>query len=96
MERTKYTVHKSNIKDEDGVKRGHGEPAELGPKLARHYNRLGYLRPFIPEVDEDYEDDDPDGATPPRNQPKTRFRAGEEPPTPRNNRSTTAATKTAL
>lgn len=57
--RTKYVVHKANIKDDDGTKIFHGEVAELGPELAKRYNKLGFLRPYMDEDDEDeFEDDD--------------------------------------
>jgi hypothetical protein len=69
-ERTTYLVNKANIKDDDGNKRCHGETARLGPKLAKRYNDLGFLRPYIPDVDVDDEDDNvdppnPNGTRPP-------------------------------
>lgn len=54
VSRTKYRVFKTNIKDDDGNKVLADEVVELSPKLARHYNKLGFLRPYI----EDDEDDD--------------------------------------
>lgn len=53
--RTKYYVHKANIKDDDGKKVMAGQVAELGPELAKRYNKLGFLRPYI-EDDEDEND----------------------------------------
>lgn len=59
-ERTKYRVFKANIMDDDGNKVGDGAIVELTAKTAKHYNRLGYLKPFIEDDDED-EDDADDG-----------------------------------
>lgn len=56
--RTKYIIHKANIMDDDGNKRMHGEVVSLTAKTAKHYNRLGYLRPFL----EDEDDEDGGGA----------------------------------
>ncbi len=61
--RTKYRVHKTNLKDDDGNKVLAGEIVELGPKLAKHYNKLGFLRPVIDDEDED---DEPEAPTPAR------------------------------
>lgn len=55
-ERTTYIVHKANIKDDDNQKKKHGETVALGPVLARRYNRLGYLRPYLGSDDDDEED----------------------------------------
>lgn len=52
--RTKFKVFKTNIMDDDGNKVLAGETVSLGPKLAKHYNKLGFLRPYF----EDEEDDD--------------------------------------
>ncbi len=59
-ERTKYRVFKANIMDDDGNKVGDGSIVALTAKTARHYNKLGYLKPFIDDDDED-EDDADDG-----------------------------------
>lgn len=55
MEKTKYRVFKANIMDDDGNKVLKDSIVELSPKLAKHYNRLGFLRPVI-EDDEDEEE----------------------------------------
>jgi hypothetical protein len=55
--RTKYRVFKANIKDDDGNKVGDGAVVELTSKTAKHYNRLGYLKPFFDEADDDEDDD---------------------------------------
>lgn len=56
--RTKYRVFKANIMDDDGRKVGDGAIVELTPKTAKHYNRLGYLKPFIEDDEEEDEVDD--------------------------------------
>ena len=64
-ERTKYIVHKANIKDDEGIKRKHGEVAELSTSLARRYNKLGFLRPYldddlVDEIEDEEEEDEPE------------------------------------
>lgn len=59
--RTKYRVFKANIMDDDGNKVGDGAIVELTAKTAKHYNRLGYLKPFIEDDDDEGEDDADDG-----------------------------------
>lgn len=54
VEKKKFVVFKANIKDDDGVKRKDGEVVELSSELAKRYNKLGFLRPYI-------EDDENDG-----------------------------------
>lgn len=56
-ERTKYKVFKANILDDDGNKVLAGEVVALSPKLAKHYNKLGFLRPFFDEDDEEEDED---------------------------------------
>lgn len=58
QERTKYLVHKANIMDDDGNKVLAGSVVALSPKLARHYNSLGFLRPFMDDEEEEEPDDD--------------------------------------
>lgn len=60
-ERKKYIVHKTNLKDDDGNKKGDGELVELGPELARRYGKLGFLRPYFDETEETDDDDDVTG-----------------------------------
>lgn len=50
----KYRVFKANIMDDNGQKVLQGDVVELSPALAKRYNKLGYLRPYI----EDDEDDE--------------------------------------
>lgn len=58
MAKKKYRVYSATIKDDDGVKRKHGDVVELSGKTAKHYNDLGYLRPYTEdEVSEDFDDD---------------------------------------
>jgi len=65
MSLKKFIVHKANIKDEKGNKRRHEEVVELGPKLARHYGKLGFLRPYFEEGEQnDDESDEPDVGKP--------------------------------
>lgn len=52
----KYLVHKSNVTDEAGKRFMHGATIELGAKLAKKYNKMGYLRPFINEDEEEEEE----------------------------------------
>jgi hypothetical protein len=49
---TTYVVHKTNILDDAGKKIRHGETVDLSPALARHYNKLGFLRPYIEEPED--------------------------------------------
>ena len=55
-ERKKYVVFKANILDDEGVKRKDGDIVSLKPKTAKHYNKLGYLRPYMEDDDEDDDD----------------------------------------
>jgi len=57
-ERKKYVVFKANIMDDDGMKRKDGEIVELTSKTAKHYGKLGYLRPYFEEDDEEEDDED--------------------------------------
>lgn len=84
--RVKYVVHAANIKDDDGEKYQHGEVVELGPKLARHYNQLGYLRPFIPPPSAADHEEKVRHVR--RTIPSQRQSAGEGAPPPRTNRTT--------
>lgn len=59
-ERTKYRVFKANIMDDDGNKVGDGAIVELTAKTAKHYNRLGYLKPFFDDDDDKDEEERPD------------------------------------
>lgn len=59
-ERIKYRVFKANIMDDDGNKVGDGAIVSLTPKTARHYNKLGYLRPYMDDDDDEEDDDDDD------------------------------------
>lgn len=61
--RTKYRVFKANIVDDDGVKKFHGEEVELTAATARRYNKLGFLKPFIEDDDEDEADEKPKRTT---------------------------------
>ena len=55
-DRKKYRVFKANIMDDDGNKVGDGSVVELTAKTARHYNRLGYLKPYFEDDDEEEEE----------------------------------------
>lgn len=44
---SKFTVRNATIKDAFGNKRKRGEMVELPPKLAKHYNALDLLSPYI-------------------------------------------------
>lgn len=57
-ERTKYRVFKANIMDDDGNKVGDGSVVMLTAKTARHYSRLGYLKPYFEEDDEEAKDEE--------------------------------------
>jgi hypothetical protein len=57
-DRKKYIVFKANIMDDDGVKRRDGDIVELTPKTAKHYGKLGYLRPYFEDGEEEEDDDD--------------------------------------
>lgn len=49
---TKYRVHQTNLLDPTtGKKVGHGGVISLDSKLAKRFNDLGYLRPYIEEND---------------------------------------------
>lgn len=69
-QRKKYVVFKANIMDDDGNVVKHDQVVELTAKTAKHYNSLGFLRPYMEEdVAEDGEletpeDDDPDSELP--------------------------------
>lgn len=59
----KFVVHKTNLLDARGNKVGDGEVIELSdPKLIRKFNRLGFLRPYIEDIEpeDDADDDDED------------------------------------
>jgi hypothetical protein len=56
--RTKYRVFKANIMDDDGNKVGDGAVVELTKATAKHYSRLGYLKPFFDDEGEEDEDAD--------------------------------------
>lgn len=50
--KTKYIVHKANIKDDEGVKRVHGDVVALRKETAKRYAALGFLRPYFGDDDE--------------------------------------------
>ncbi len=58
----KYTVFKANIMDDDGNKCMAGSVVSLSTGLAKHYNSLGFLRPYM-EDDEDEDDESSENDT---------------------------------
>jgi predicted HicB family RNase H-like nuclease len=77
-ERTKFKVFKANILDDDGNKVLEGEVVALSPKLAKHYNKLGFLRPYF-EEDEDDDEDAAESAREPVKPTRPRLRRGPTP-----------------
>lgn len=59
--RQKYVVHLANIMDDDGNKVCHGETVELSMETAKHYNKLGFLRPYFGDEKPNDDDEDEEG-----------------------------------
>lgn len=59
--KTKYIVHKANIKDDEGIKRFHGDVVALSKETAKRYSAFGFLRPYFGDDDEATTDNEPTG-----------------------------------